>query len=50
VLALPFGPSIEGMGLRRALFTGMRGTPWMTRGSFMSVGSSFAGMRLMTER
>lgn len=41
--AVPLGPSIEGMGLRRAFDIGMRGTPWMTRGSFISVGSNLAG-------
>ena len=42
----PFGPSIEGIGFRRALELGMRGTPWMTRGSFISMGSSLAGTAL----
>ena len=41
--ASPLGPSIDGIGLRRAFELGTRGTPWMTRGSFISVGSSFAG-------
>lgn len=40
---VPFGPSIEGMGFRRAFATGIRGAPWMTRGSFIKVGSSLAG-------
>jgi hypothetical protein len=40
---LAFGPSIEGIGLRRAFAIGIRGTPWITRGSFISVGSSLAG-------
>lgn len=41
---LEFGPSMLGMGLRfRALMVLIRGTPWMTRGSFINVGSSFAG-------
>ena len=39
----PLGPSIEGMGLRRAFAIGIRGTPWMTRGSFIKEGSSLAG-------
>lgn len=43
MLPLPFGPSMDGIGLRRALAIGMRGTPWMTRGSFIRVRSSFAG-------
>ena len=40
---VPLGPSMEGMGLRRAFAMGIRGTPWMTRGSFINVVSSFAG-------
>lgn len=40
---LPLGPSMLGMGFRLALVVLMRGTPWMTRGSFMSAGSSLAG-------
>lgn len=32
-----------GMGLRVALVVLIRGTPWNTRGSFIKVGSSFAG-------
>ena len=36
-------PSMLGMGFRLALALLMRGTPWLTRGSFMSAGSSFAG-------
>lgn len=42
---VPFGPSIEGIGFRRAFAMGTRGTPWMTRGSFIRVGSSFAGTK-----
>lgn len=39
-----FGPSILGIGFRlRALAVLMRGTPCITRGSFIRVGSSFAG-------
>jgi hypothetical protein len=45
----PFGPSMEGIGLRRALAIGMRGTPWITRGSFMRVGSSLAGTSAESE-
>lgn len=37
------GPSMLGIGFRRALEVLTRGTPWMTRGSFMRAGSSFAG-------
>lgn len=32
-----------GIGFRRALEVLMRGTPWITRGSLIKVGSSFAG-------
>ena len=39
----PFGPSIEGIGLRRAFPAGTRGMPWIARGSFIRVGSSLAG-------
>ena len=39
----PLGPSIEGMGFLRAFAMGIRGTPCMTRGSFINVGSNFAG-------
>ena len=31
------------MGFRLAFVVVMRGTPWMTRGSFMKAGSSLAG-------
>lgn len=34
---------MDGMGFRRALACGIRGTPCMTRGSFIKVVSSFAG-------
>lgn len=40
---LPFGPSILGMGFLVAFTVLIRGTPWSTRGSFINVGSSFAG-------
>ena len=40
---MPLGPSIEGMGFRRAFATGIRGAPCMTRGSFIREGSSLAG-------
>ena len=40
---LPFGPSILGMGFLAAFTVFIRGTPWRTRGSFINVGSSFAG-------
>jgi len=43
---LPFGPSILGTGFRAAFTVfcrGILGTPWRTRGSFINVGSSFAG-------
>jgi hypothetical protein len=40
---LPLGPSIEGMGLRRAFARGIRGTPCITRGSFIKEGSNLAG-------
>lgn len=36
-------PSIDGIGFRRARACGILGIPWIARGSFMSVGSSFAG-------
>lgn len=39
----PLGPNTDGMGLRRALPAGILGTPWMTRGSFIRVGSNLAG-------
>jgi len=39
----PLGPSIEGIGFRRAFAMGIRGTPWITRGSFIKVGSNLAG-------
>lgn len=32
-----------GIGFRFALVVVMRGTPWMTRGSFIRAGSSLAG-------
>jgi len=35
--------SMEGIGFRRAFAFWGRGAPWMTRGSFMRVTSSFAG-------
>jgi len=41
--SLLLGPSIDGIGLRLAFAKGIRGTPWIMRGSFMSVGSSLAG-------
>ena len=40
---LPFGPSMLGMGFLVALTVLIRGTPCRTRGSFIKVGSSFAG-------
>ena len=40
---LPLGPSILGIGFLFAFAVLMRGTPWMTRGSFIRVGSSLAG-------
>ena len=40
---LPLGPSMLGIGFRFAFAVLIRGTPWMTRGSFISVGSSLAG-------
>lgn len=46
ILALAFGPSILGIGFLVALAVLIRGTPWKTRGSFMRVGSSFAGVRV----
>ena len=39
----PFGPSMLGIGFLLALAVLARGTPCMTRGSFISVGSSLAG-------
>lgn len=39
----PMGPSMLGIGFRRALVTLIRGTPWMARGSFIMVMSSLAG-------
>lgn len=36
-------PSIEDTGFRFALACGIRGAPWVARGSFMSEGSSLAG-------
>lgn len=42
---LPFGPNMLGMGFRVALVVLILGTPWKTRGSFIRVGSSFAGTR-----
>jgi hypothetical protein len=41
-------PSEEPIGFLFALINGTRGTPLTTRGSFISVGSSFAGIRLIT--
>jgi hypothetical protein len=35
--------SIDGTGRRFAFAGGSLGTPWITLGSFMNVGSSFAG-------
>lgn len=49
-LGRPFGPNIDGIGFRLAFAIGILGTPWMTLGSFMSVGSSLDGMRLITAR
>ena len=40
---LPFGPNMLGMGFLVAFTVLIRGTPWSTRGSFIKVGSSFAG-------
>ena len=40
---LALGPNMDGIGFRRALAVLIRGTPWMTRGSFINVGSSLAG-------
>ena len=40
---------MEGIGLRRALEAMIRGTPWITRGSFMSAGSSLAGTKYESE-
>ena len=37
------GPNIDGIGFLRALAVLIRGTPCITRGSFIKVGSSFAG-------
>ncbi len=34
---------MDGIGFRRAFVCGIRGTPCITRGSFMSVGSNLAG-------
>lgn len=39
----PLGPNMLGIGFLVALTVLMRGTPWRTRGSFIKVGSSFAG-------
>lgn len=39
----PVGPSMLGIGFRRALVVFIRGTPWMARGSFIMVMSSLAG-------
>ena len=40
---IPFGPSMLGIGFLLAFTLLIRGTPWMTRGSFMSEESSLAG-------
>lgn len=40
---LALGPNMDGIGFRRALAVLRRGTPWITRGSFIRVGSSLAG-------
>lgn len=45
---LPFGPSMLGIGFLLALAVLARGTPCMTRGSFISVGSSLAGAIFMS--
>lgn len=39
----PLGPNMLGIGFLVALTVFIRGTPWRTRGSFIKVGSSFAG-------
>ena len=39
----PLGPNMLGIGFLVALTVLIRGTPWRTRGSFIKVGSSFAG-------
>lgn len=44
---LALGPNILGIGFRLACTVLMRGTPCMTLGSLRSVGSSFAGVRVM---
>ena len=41
----PLGPSMLGIGFLVALTVLIRGTPWRTRGSFIKVGSSFAGTK-----
>ena len=41
--SIPFGPSMLGIGFLLAFALLMRGTPWMTRGSFMYCGSNLAG-------
>jgi hypothetical protein len=49
-LGRPLGPNIDGIGFRLAFAIGILGTPWMTLGSFISVGSSFDGTRPITAR
>lgn len=44
------GISVEAIGFLLPFAFGTLGAPLITLGSFMSVGSSFAGMRLMTCR
>lgn len=43
-------PIMDGIGFRLAFCCGTLGTPWMTLGSFINVGSSLAGCRLTTAR
>ena len=43
-------PSMLGTAFRFAFASGSLAWPWMTRGSFSSAGSSFAGMRVTTAR